>query len=168
MRASLQLDGRLFDLDFSKALAHVEGEFSGNIDLTVTISPSVPTKSVLDSLRLEMAGEGTLLDVVGYLESAQGLKLTFCSEYLRETKNVPRAIEAFWGASKEVRLGAIPCAAAQEEIELEQLARSEHSFANPEVRFKANLRGVLALTGLLLFLLATIYGLFPEVRQWFN
>ena len=171
MKATLQFDQRIHQLGFSEATVHLQGEFGGNIDLTISATPKLPLQAVLDSLTLEIADEGVVLDVVGYREEADHIKLTFCSEHLRETQEAPKLVDAFWGAAKEVHLTAIPCAEAAREdvqVELEPVALAASSLDDPNVIRRGNVRGVLALIGLLLLLLATIYGLFPEVRALFR
>lgn len=145
---------------------HLDGEFAGNLDATLVVEPPLAKGDLLSSLWIQVPGESDLLDVLGYRQTRGRWKLTFCSEHVRETRTVPSSIEAYWGSSKETRLGTIPCRQATD-ADLEALIdpSPESVYGQGAVR-SAKARGTLALLALLLLLLATAYVAFPEVRDW--
>ena len=124
MRTFLKHRGRSHDLTIEDGIVHLEGEFAGNIDTTLTVDPPLPKGDVLASLRIEVPGERDLIDVLGYRQRKGHWELTFLSEHVRETGVVPPSVETFWGPAREIYLGTVPCRqATSADVELRALLK---------------------------------------------
>jgi hypothetical protein len=108
LNAQVTVEGKPVSLAISDATACTEGEFSGNIDLSVTVTPEWARTAVVENIRLRVAGAAGLLDVLGSGETPNGVGLTFYTPDLIGAGAVPRQIEVLWGA-RAVRLGGISC-----------------------------------------------------------
>ncbi len=163
MEATLDLKSQQFRFEFSEATVHLEGEFAGNIDVVLSSSPAIRWRDLHPALRLSVAGDAELLDVVGHLQVADRHEMTFLSEFIRESERTPASIRAYWGANQETYLGSLTVVTADPPSGTD--APATHPWDDPVVRRKANIRGCSALIGLALFFAVTITFVFPEVRS---
>lgn len=92
-------------LYLTPATIHREGEFAGNVDLTVVaVAPPVTVGAVLENLRLEV-GAGSPTSAIAHGTTAAGLGLTFESSpdvFARGSES----IGVHWANE---RLGSLPC-----------------------------------------------------------
>lgn len=182
MEAKLRLQDQHFRLNFSEATVHLEGEFAGNIDLVLSCSPPLPWCDLQHALRLSVPGETQLLDILGYLQSAERYDLTFFSEATRDSERAPLSIDAYWrSAHEQTHLGCLSIATAVHspapdddhhrralvppELALGNNPPQAHPWDDPVVRRKANIRGCAALAGLGLLFGVIVSFVFPEVRS---
>ncbi|MBI5884971.1 MAG: hypothetical protein HZB85_00065 [Deltaproteobacteria bacterium] len=102
------------NLEFTEALLHLTGEFSGNLDFSVKSSGMLSTKAVLKNLRVRMPGMGQLVDVAGHMTTPSGVDVTVYSELMPPGKDipadrVPESVEIFWlEQGKDEPVGNLP------------------------------------------------------------
>jgi hypothetical protein len=101
MRATIHVDGRSVQAEFSDCILHVSGEFGGNLDFSVKLSEPVSTEKVLQNLRLKLPKTERLIDVLGYSEIVGGLEINMESELAPPGEDIPASavppnVDVFW------------------------------------------------------------------------
>ena len=101
MKATIHVDGRSVQAEFSECILHISGEFGGNLDFSVRFSEPVPTEKVLQNLRLKLPDKERLIDVAGYGEIVGGLEINMGSNLVPPGEDIPASavppnVEVFW------------------------------------------------------------------------
>ena len=115
MQVELTTGGNSVQATFSIATIHTApDEFCGNVDFNVTFDPTVETSVILEHLRLRVSGDSGLADILGHGESAEGLGVTFTSEWVSDNQRLPESIEVVWIETGERVLGRLDLEQAED------------------------------------------------------
>ena len=112
MHGTFRHRGNSYSIHSAQGAVHLEGEFAGNIDLSVSVKPPIAIADVVDCLRLEVPGTPEPLAVLGSLENAGTLELTFFSELIDQSGMAPPTVELYWESDDKQPLGSVACARA--------------------------------------------------------
>jgi hypothetical protein len=109
LNTQVHIDGELTSISAAEAVVYTSGDFDGNIDLSIGVSPKVTANALLAHLRLRVPGIATSLDVIGSEETATGVDVTFFDHSLRGASPIPAMVHLEWLTESPEALGAIPC-----------------------------------------------------------
>lgn len=109
LKAVVNIDGQQISITAHEAVVFTDGDFDGNIDMSIGVTPKVATETLLAHLRARVPGETALVDVIGSEEVADGLDVTFYAPALRGASSIPAAVVLEWAAQTSEVLGSVPC-----------------------------------------------------------
>ncbi|MBM79234.1 MAG: hypothetical protein CMJ78_01415 [Planctomycetaceae bacterium] len=108
MQCQFQAGDKWVAANFSIAKIHTTpNELCGNVDLTVSCDPPLEFKAMEPYLRLRVAGDSGLADILGYGKKPDGLELIFTSEWVSDNFELPESVEVVWTESGEEVLGSL-------------------------------------------------------------
>ena len=108
MQCQFQAGDKLVTANFSIAKIHTApNEFCGNVDVTLYCDPSVSFDAIEPHLRLRVAGDSGLADILGYGQKPNGLEVVFTSEWVSDNFKLPESVEVVWTESGAEVLGSL-------------------------------------------------------------
>ncbi len=109
LRAVVNVDGQPVTIAVADAIVYTDGDFDGNIDMSIGVSPKAPVEALLVHLRARVPGDAASLDAIGSEETESGVDVTFFSPGLRGASSIPSTVALEWHAGGTASLGSVSC-----------------------------------------------------------
>lgn len=96
------------DTEVGFAMLHTNGEFSGNLDFTIRITPTATGEQMKKNLRLHLENSESYLEVAGWKAAGNGFDVTFSTGLNKAGEPVkkhplPETAEIIWREGGETR-----------------------------------------------------------------